>query len=172
MAFITYILLAGMALGIQKRWVGSSPRVLIVHCWCVCLQWKTCVMSVSLKVQSWGAGTLCQHCSCVGHHRGLGDAVELVSAGSAQRPLNLWPHCLQWIQIRRVSVTLSSLFIVQLTWWSENPFVMCLFSRMIFTMTCGLLFGSDGYYVSLAWASCALMFFIVSVFHSNPFSVN
>ena len=33
---------------------------------------------------------------------------------------------------------------------------------MIFTMLCGLLFGSDGYYVALAWSSCALMFFIVS----------
>lgn len=47
--------------------------------------------------------------------------------------------------------------------------VMCLLSRMIFTMMCGLLFGSDGYYVSLAWVSCALMFFIVSVFYSNNF---
>uniref|UniRef100_G3PY35 Protein YIF1 n=1 Tax=Gasterosteus aculeatus aculeatus TaxID=481459 RepID=G3PY35_GASAC len=33
--------------------------------------------------------------------------------------------------------------------------------RMIFTVLCGLLFGSDGYYVALAWSSCALMFFIV-----------
>uniref|UniRef100_A0A3B4AYN6 Protein YIF1 n=1 Tax=Periophthalmus magnuspinnatus TaxID=409849 RepID=A0A3B4AYN6_9GOBI len=32
---------------------------------------------------------------------------------------------------------------------------------MIFTVLCGLLFGSDGYYVALAWSSCALMFFIV-----------
>lgn len=34
---------------------------------------------------------------------------------------------------------------------------------MIFTMLCGLLFGSDGYFVGLAWSSCALMFFIVSI---------
>lgn len=34
--------------------------------------------------------------------------------------------------------------------------------RMIFTVLCGLLFGSDGYFVALAWSSCALMFFIVS----------
>uniref|UniRef100_A0A3Q2ZL77 Protein YIF1 n=1 Tax=Kryptolebias marmoratus TaxID=37003 RepID=A0A3Q2ZL77_KRYMA len=33
--------------------------------------------------------------------------------------------------------------------------------RMIFTVLCGLLFGSDGYFVALAWSSCALMFFIV-----------
>uniref|UniRef100_A0AAR2KW78 Protein YIF1 n=1 Tax=Pygocentrus nattereri TaxID=42514 RepID=A0AAR2KW78_PYGNA len=32
---------------------------------------------------------------------------------------------------------------------------------MIFTVLCGLLFGSDGYYVALAWSSCSLMFFIV-----------
>uniref|UniRef100_A0A3Q3W427 Protein YIF1 n=1 Tax=Mola mola TaxID=94237 RepID=A0A3Q3W427_MOLML len=32
---------------------------------------------------------------------------------------------------------------------------------MIFTVLCGLLFGSDGYFVGLAWSSCALMFFIV-----------
>lgn len=36
------------------------------------------------------------------------------------------------------------------------------FFRMIFTVFCGLLFGSDGYYVALAWSSCALMFFTVS----------
>lgn len=30
-------------------------------------------------------------------------------------------------------------------------------------MLCGLLFGSDGYFVGLAWSSCALMFFIVSI---------
>lgn len=34
---------------------------------------------------------------------------------------------------------------------------------MIFTVLCGLLFGSDGYFVALAWSSCALMFFIVSI---------
>ncbi|XP_077434201.1 protein YIF1A isoform X3 [Vanacampus margaritifer] len=33
--------------------------------------------------------------------------------------------------------------------------------RMIFSVLCGLLFGSDGYFVALAWSSCALMFFIV-----------
>uniref|UniRef100_A0A8C8F9N2 Protein YIF1 n=1 Tax=Oncorhynchus tshawytscha TaxID=74940 RepID=A0A8C8F9N2_ONCTS len=32
---------------------------------------------------------------------------------------------------------------------------------MIFTVLGGLLFGSDGYFVALAWSSCALMFFIV-----------
>lgn len=35
-------------------------------------------------------------------------------------------------------------------------------SRMILTVLSGLLFGSDGYFVALAWSSCALMFFIVS----------
>lgn len=131
------------------------------------------VMHVFLKVQSWGSGTLCQHCSRVGHHRGLGDAVEFVPAGCAQRPLHPWPHCLQWIQICWVNVTWLSVCATQFacsydqTWWNGNASVMCPFSRMIFTMTCGLLFGSDGYYVGLAWSSCALMFFIVSVFYSH-----
>lgn len=40
---------------------------------------------------------------------------------------------------------------------------------MIFTVMCGLLFGSDGYYVALAWSSCALMFFIVSI---HPLYIN
>lgn len=48
--------------------------------------------------------------------------------------------------------------------------VMCIHffsSRMIFTMMCGLLFGSDGYFVALAWSSCALMFFIVSASYGD-----
>ena len=36
-------------------------------------------------------------------------------------------------------------------------------SRMILTVLSGLLFGSDGYFVALAWSSCAIMFFIVSI---------
>ncbi|CAB1325405.1 unnamed protein product [Coregonus sp. 'balchen'] len=75
MAFITYILLAGMALGIQNRF---SPEVL-----------------------------------------GLCASTALV-----------------WVVI--------------------EVLVM-----MIFTVLGGLLFGSDGYFVALAWSSCALMFFIV-----------
>ena len=34
--------------------------------------------------------------------------------------------------------------------------------RMILSVLTGLLFGSDGYYVALAWTSSALMYFIVS----------
>ncbi|KAK2082784.1 Protein yif1a [Saguinus oedipus] len=33
--------------------------------------------------------------------------------------------------------------------------------RMILSVLTGLLFGSDGYYVALAWTSSALMYFIV-----------
>ena len=33
---------------------------------------------------------------------------------------------------------------------------------MILSVLTGLLFGSDGYYVALAWTSSALMYFIVS----------
>lgn len=64
-----------------------------------------------------------------------------------------------------VSVHYTVLCSCDQTWSNRNASVLCLCSRMIFTMTCGLLFGSDGYYVGLAWASCALMFFIVSVFY-------
>ena len=47
---------------------------------------------------------------------------------------------------------------------AENIYIFWFLScRMIFTVLCGLLFGSDGYFVGLAWSSCALMFFIVSI---------
>ncbi|XP_005799541.1 protein YIF1A [Xiphophorus maculatus] len=103
MAFITYILLAGMALGIQKRF---SPEVL-----------------------------------------GLCASTALV-----------------WIIIE-VLVMLLSLYL--LTVHSDlSTFDLIAYSGykyvgMIFTVMCGLMFGSDGYYVALAWSSCALMFFIV-----------
>ncbi|XP_053735829.1 protein YIF1A isoform X3 [Synchiropus splendidus] len=103
MAFITYILLAGMALGIQKRF---SPEVL-----------------------------------------GLCASTALV-----------------WIIIE-VLVMLLSLYL--LTVHSDlSTFDLIAYSGykyvgMIFTVLSGLLFGSDGYFVALAWSSCALMFFIV-----------
>lgn len=34
---------------------------------------------------------------------------------------------------------------------------------MILSVLTGLLFGSDGYYVALAWTSSSLMYFIVSL---------
>ncbi|KAM9376532.1 protein YIF1A [Pholidichthys leucotaenia] len=103
MAFITYILLAGVALGIQKRF---SPEVL-----------------------------------------GLCASTALV-----------------WVIIE-VLVMLLSLYL--LTVHSDlSTFDLIAYSGykyvgMIFTVICGLLFGSDGYFVALAWSSCALMFFIV-----------
>lgn len=103
MAFITYILLAGMALGIQKRF---SPEVL-----------------------------------------GLCASTALV-----------------WVIIE-VLVMLLSLYL--LTVHSDlSTFDLVAYSGykyvgMIFTVLCGLIFGSDGYYVALAWSSCSLMFFIV-----------
>lgn len=39
---------------------------------------------------------------------------------------------------------------------------------MILSVLTGLLFGSDGYYVALAWTSSALMYFIVSVGQPLP----
>uniref|UniRef100_A0A8C7XR73 Protein YIF1 n=1 Tax=Oryzias sinensis TaxID=183150 RepID=A0A8C7XR73_9TELE len=103
MAFITYILLAGMALGIQKRF---SPEVL-----------------------------------------GLCASTALV-----------------WVIIE-VLIMLLSLYL--LTVHSDlSTFDLIAYSGykyvgIIFTMTCGLLFGSDGYFVALAWSSFAIMFFIV-----------
>lgn len=43
-----------------------------------------------------------------------------------------------------------------------------LLRRMILSVLTGLLFGSDGYYVALAWTSSALMYFIVSAGWSLP----
>lgn len=103
MAFITYILLAGMALGIQKRF---SPEVL-GFCASTALVWvviEVLVMLLSLYLLS-------------------------------------------------VHSDLSTFDLIA---YSGYKYV-----GMIFTVLCGLLFGSDGYFVALAWSSCALMFFIV-----------
>ncbi|XP_051945193.1 protein YIF1A [Xyrauchen texanus] len=103
MAFITYILLAGMALGIQKRF---SPEVL-----------------------------------------GLCASTALV-----------------WIIIEVLAMLLSLYLLTVHT--DLSTFDLIAYSGykyvgIIFTLLCGLLFGSDGYFVALAWSSCALMFFIV-----------
>ncbi|XP_036404930.1 protein YIF1A isoform X3 [Megalops cyprinoides] len=103
MAFITYILLAGMALGIQKRF---SPEVLGL-CASTALVWV--VIEVLLMLL--GLYLLTVH---------------------------------------------SDLSTFDLLAYSGYKYV-----GMIFTVLCGLLFGSDGYFVALAWSSCALMFFIV-----------
>ncbi|KAM7000657.1 protein YIF1A [Tautogolabrus adspersus] len=103
MAFITYILLAGIALGIQKRF---SPEVL-----------------------------------------GLCASTALV-----------------WMIIE-VLVMLLSLYLLtvhsDLTTFDLIAYSGYKYVGMIFTVLCGLLFGSDGYYVALAWCSCALVVFIV-----------
>lgn len=103
MAFITYILLAGIALGIQQRF---SPEVL-----------------------------------------GLCASTALV-----------------WIIIE-VLVMLFSLYLLtvhtDLSTFDLIAYSGYKYVGMIFTVMCGLLFGSDGYFVALAWSSCALMFFIV-----------
>ncbi|KAI5105179.1 protein YIF1A [Silurus meridionalis] len=103
MAFITYILLAGMALGIQKRF---SPEVLGL-CASTALVWIIIEVLVML---------LC-------------------------------------LYLLTVHTDLSTFDLVA---YSGYKYV-----GMIFTVLCGLLFGSDGYFVALAWCSCALMFFIV-----------
>ncbi|XP_053361830.1 protein YIF1A isoform X4 [Clarias gariepinus] len=103
MAFITYILLAGMALGIQKRF---SPEVLGL-CASTALVWVIIEVLVML--------------------------------------LSLY--------LLTVHTDLSTFDLVA---YSGYKYV-----GMIFTVLCGLLFGSDGYFVAFAWCSCALMFFIV-----------
>ncbi|CAI5652477.1 protein YIF1A isoform X2 [Oreochromis niloticus] len=103
MAFITYILLAGMALGIQKRF---SPEVLGL-CASTALVWVIIEVLVML--------------------------------------LSLY--------LLTVHTDLSTFDLIA---YSGYKYV-----GMIFTVLCGLLFGSDGYFVALAWSSFALMFFIV-----------
>ncbi|XP_062855867.1 protein YIF1A [Trichomycterus rosablanca] len=103
MAFITYILLAGMALGIQKRF---SPEVLGL-CASTALVWV--IIEVLLMLLS--------------------------------------------LYLLSVHTDLSTFDLVA---YSGYKYV-----GMIFTVLSGLLFGSDGYYVALAWCSCALMFFTV-----------
>ncbi|KAL4648889.1 protein YIF1A [Arapaima gigas] len=103
MAFITYILLAGMALGIQKRF---SPEVLGL-CASTALVWVV----IEVLVMLLGLYLLTVH---------------------------------------------SDLSTFDLIAYSGYKYV-----GMIFTVLGGLLFGTDGYFVALAWSSCALMFFIV-----------
>ncbi|XP_029065416.1 protein YIF1A isoform X1 [Monodon monoceros] len=103
MAFITYVLLAGMALGIQKRF---SPEVLGL-CASTALVWV--VMEVLALL--------------------LG------------------------VYLATVRSDLSTFHLLA---YSGYKYV-----GMILSVLTGLLFGSDGYYVALAWTSSALMYFIV-----------
>uniref|UniRef100_A0A8D2B6W3 Protein YIF1 n=1 Tax=Sciurus vulgaris TaxID=55149 RepID=A0A8D2B6W3_SCIVU len=105
MAFITYVLLAGMALGIQKRF---SPEVLGL-CASTALVWV--VMEVLALL------------------------------------LGLY-----------LATVRSELSTFHLLAYSGYKYV-----GMILSVLTGLLFGSDGYYVALAWTSSALMYFIVSL---------
>ncbi|XP_045414369.1 protein YIF1A isoform X1 [Lemur catta] len=105
MAFITYVLLAGMALGIQKRF---SPEVLGL-CASTALVWV--VMEVLALL------------------------------------LGLY-----------LATVRSDLSTFHLLAYSGYKYV-----GMILSVLTGLLFGSNGYYVVLAWTSSALMYFIVSV---------
>uniref|UniRef100_A0A8C4LBG2 Protein YIF1 n=1 Tax=Equus asinus asinus TaxID=83772 RepID=A0A8C4LBG2_EQUAS len=103
MAFITYVLLAGIALGIQKRF---SPEVLGL-CASTALVWV--VMEVLALL--------------------LG------------------------IYLATVRSDLSTFHLLA---YSGYKYV-----GMILSVLTGLLFGSDGYYVALAWTSSALMYFLV-----------
>uniref|UniRef100_A0A8C8WY72 Protein YIF1 n=1 Tax=Panthera leo TaxID=9689 RepID=A0A8C8WY72_PANLE len=105
MAFITYVLLAGMALGIQKRF---SPEVLGL-CASTALVWV--VMEVLALL--------------------LG------------------------VYLATVRSDLSTFHLLA---YSGYKYV-----GMILSVLTGLLFGSDGYYVALAWTSSSLMYFIVSL---------
>lgn len=72
----------------------------------VCMYW------FCAQVQSRGPRPLCQHCSRVGHHWGLGDVAEFISAHSTHRPLHLWSGCLQWIQICWVNKPQMRIFLI------------------------------------------------------------
>ncbi|XP_055522181.1 protein YIF1A [Leucoraja erinacea] len=103
MAFITYILLAGVALGIQKRF---SPEVL-----------------------------------------GMCASTALV-----------------WIIIEVLALVLALYLIsvhTDLTTFDLIAYSGYKYVGIIFTILSGLLFGRDGYYLALAWTSCAIMFFLV-----------
>ncbi|KAJ8372273.1 hypothetical protein AAFF_G00291280 [Aldrovandia affinis] len=103
MAFLTYILLTGMALGMQRRF---SPEVL-----------------------------------------GLCASTALV-----------------WVIIEVVALMLG-LYVLSvhsdLSTFDLLAFSGYKYVGMIFAMLGGLMFGRNGYFLSLAWASCALMYFIV-----------
>ncbi|KAJ8342287.1 hypothetical protein SKAU_G00322150 [Synaphobranchus kaupii] len=103
MAFLTYILLAGMALGIQGRF---SPEVL-----------GLCASSALVWV-----------------------VMEVVALALALYLLTV--H--------------SDLSTFDLLAYSGYKYV-----GMIVTMVGGLMFGRNGYFLSLAWASCSFMYFIV-----------
>uniref|UniRef100_A0ACB8G790 Uncharacterized protein n=1 Tax=Sphaerodactylus townsendi TaxID=933632 RepID=A0ACB8G790_9SAUR len=103
MAFITYILLAGMALGLQKRF---SPEVLGI---CA----STAFVWVVIEVLALLLG------------------LYLITVQSDLGTFDLLAYC-------------------------GYKYV-----GMILVVVGGLIFGSNGYYIALAWASCALMYFMV-----------
>lgn len=103
MAFVTYVLLAGMALGIQQRF---SPEVLGL-CASTALVWVV---------------------------------VEVLAL-------------LLGLYLATVHSELSTFHLLA---YSGYKYV-----GMILSVLTGLLFGSDGYYVALAWTSCALVYFTV-----------
>ncbi|XP_053133390.1 protein YIF1A [Hemicordylus capensis] len=103
MAFITYILLAGMTLGLQKRF---SPEVLGV---CA----STAFVWVVIEVLALLLG------------------LYLATVQSDLSTFDLLAYC-------------------------GYKYV-----GMIMAVVGGLIFGSNGYYIALAWASCALMYFMV-----------
>ncbi|XP_064220795.1 protein YIF1A isoform X1 [Aotus nancymaae] len=115
MAFITYVLLAGMALGIQKRMPGSETPLL--------------------------------------RHRFSPEVLGLCASTA-----------LVWVVMEVLALLLglylatvrSDLSTFHLLAYSGYKYV-----GMILSVLTGLLFGSDGYYVALAWTSSALMYFIV-----------
>lgn len=103
MAFITYILLAGMALGLQKRF---SPEVLGM---CA----STAFVWVVIEVLALLLG------------------LYLATVQSELSTFDLLAYC-------------------------GYKYV-----GMIVAVIGGLIFGSNGYYIALAWASCSLMYFMV-----------
>ncbi|KAK0140132.1 Protein YIF1A [Merluccius polli] len=124
MAFITYILLAGMALGIQQRMGGVQ----------------------------------CPNISKAVH-------MEKLFVPFSPEVLGLCAStALVWVIIE-VLVMLLSLYLLtvhtDLSTFDLLAYSGYKYVAMILTVLSGLLFGSDGYFVALAWSSCALMFFIV-----------
>lgn len=124
MAFITYVLLAGMALGIQKRLVltllfslpAYLPSSLGNGCRGLCQAPAHSVPPLAshltpdsllpwLQVLPRGAGPVCKHSTGVGVHGGAGPASRPLPGHRTQRTEYLPPLGLQRLQIRGVSAS-------------------------------------------------------------------
>lgn len=104
----------------------SAPSSPVISWLAVCVSGEElCSVCVCVKVQPRGSGVVCEHRPRVGCHRGLGYAVEFVPADGSQRPLHLWPHCLQRIQICWVNISFCPLWVRLKPWLHIESTLKC-----------------------------------------------